>query len=63
MLYCFARADQMVTHRFTDDVAICRAISKKRAIEKFSKLYTDISEEEVFKVSLVRGKVRVLTDY
>ena len=63
MIYCFAKADQMKNHRFTDDVAICRAISKRRAIEKFSKYYTDVSEEEVFKVFLVRGRVKVLTDY
>ncbi len=66
MIYCFARADQMVGHDFTDDVAICIAISKKKAIEKFSKFYANVREKDVFKVSfikLIKGRVEILTDY
>lgn len=66
MIYCFARADQMVGHRFTDDVAICMTTSKKKAIEKFNKLYANVQEKDVFKVSLVKlikGRVEILTDY
>lgn len=66
MIYCFARADQMVGHRFTDDVAICMAISKQKAIKKFSKLYANVQEKDVFKVSLIeliKGRVEILTDY
>ena len=66
MIYCFARADQMVGHRFTDDVAICMAISKQKAIKKFSKLYANVQEKDVSKVSLIeliKGRVEILTDY
>ena len=66
MIYCFAKANQMVGHRFTDDVAICIAISKKKAIEKFGKPYANVREKDVFKVSLIKlikGSVEILTDY
>lgn len=66
MIYCFARADQMVGYRFTDDVAICMAISKQKAIKKFSKLYANVQEKDVFKVSLIeliKGRVEILADY
>ena len=64
MLYCFARPNQMVGHRFTDDVAIVRAINKKVAIKKLSRLYADITEDEIQKVSMKScGKVAILTDY
>lgn len=66
MIYCFAKADQMIGHRFTDDVAICIAVSKKKAIEKFSKPYANVSEKEVFRISLIKlikGRVEILTDY
>lgn len=63
MIYCFARPDQMIGHKFTDDVAICKAISKKRAIKKFSKLYKDVSEKEVFRVAFGKNLPTILTDY
>ena len=63
MIYCFARPDQMIGHKFTDDVAICKAISKKRAIKKFSKLYKDVSEKEVFRVAFGKHLPTILTDY
>lgn len=60
-LYSFARADQMIGHRFTDDVAICFALSKKQAIKKFSRLYDGIEEKEVTREPI--RKVMILTDY
>ena len=61
-LYCFAKADQMVEHRFTDDVAIVRAFTKKQAIEKFRVFYANVSKDDVFRVKLRKG-VYILTDY
>ncbi len=40
-LWCFAKAGQMVDHRFTDDVAIVFAVTKDGAIRKFQNLYID----------------------
>lgn len=62
-LYSFARADAMKDHLFTDDVAICFALNKKRAIKKFLKLYADIEEYEVKKVRFNICKIAILTDY
>lgn len=61
-LYCFARPNQMVDHRFTDDVAICRAWSKKAAIKKFSVLYAGVEEKEVSRINHFKN-VKILTDY
>ena len=61
-LYYFARANQMEGHKFTDDVAIVWAMSKKYAIRKFSVLYANVQENEVNKIGSWTS-VRILTDY
>ena len=61
-IYCFTRPDQMEDHKFTDDVAVVWAISKKSAIKKFSVLYADAQENEVDKIGFWT-RARVLTDY
>ena len=62
--YYFARPDQMREHRFTDDVAICKAWSKKSAIKKFSVLYRDVKETEVARINwFKKPAVKILTDY
>lgn len=62
--YYFARADQMKGHNFTDDVAICKAWSKKSAIKKFSKLYADVKNKEVKRINwFEKPRVKILTDY
>ena len=61
-LYYFARADQMEGHKFTDDVAIVLAMSKKSAIRKFSVLYANVQDNEVNKIGSWTS-VRILTDY
>lgn len=52
----------MVDHKFTDDVAVVWAISKKSAIKKFSVLYEYVQENEVDKIGFWT-RARVLTDY
>ena len=61
-IYCFTRPDQMEGHRFTDDVAVVWAMSKKSAIKKFSVLYENVQENEVDKIGFLTH-ARVLTDY
>lgn len=64
-IYAFTRPGQMVDHNFTDDVAICEAKSHKEAKEKFSALYAEIKDEEVWKVKFPswQSGVVILTDY
>lgn len=64
-LYAFARPDQMVDHKFTDDVAVCKAKSLEDAKIKFSRLYADIKDDEIWKVNFSNSdtEVAVLTDY
>lgn len=63
-LYRFGRADQMIDHNFSDDVAICLAWNKKQAMKKLSTMYSCIEPKEVYRVRwkyIIRGVV--LTDY
>lgn len=62
-LYVFAVPDAMIDHEFNDDVAITWATNKAEAIEKFSKYYNNIQDEEVSVVRFNRGGVSILTDY
>lgn len=65
-LYKLCVPDAMQEHRFTDDVAICWAISKKRAIRKFKRLYDYDDQTMNTSVSRVRfnnWKIAILTDY
>lgn len=66
MIWSFSRADQMIGHKFTDDVAITFALTKKRAIKKFSQWYAEVNPKEVtcqLKKLLKFDGVAVLTDY
>ena len=65
--YMFRRPHALVSpeHRFTDDVALCKAFSKSQAIKIFGKMYSDIKDDEV---CLVKGcfnawGIVVCTDY
>lgn len=64
--YVFARPNGMEGHRFTDDVAICKAASLGEAKRIFSKYYADVLDQEVWKLSgklKDRGNFTILTDY
>jgi hypothetical protein len=50
-------------HVATDDCALCRAWSKKKAIKKFQKLYCDFDESNVSRVRYNKYGIAVLTDY
>ena len=63
MIYYFARPNQMIGHRFTDDVAVCFALSKKKAREKFGMYYKNVKLSEVKRVDLFTFGICVLTDY
>ena len=65
MIYYFARPNQMVGHRFTDDVAVCFALTKKKAIEKFGLYYANVKSSEVKLLRLFSSCpcICVLTDY
>ena len=62
-LYAYARANQMVGHSFTDDVAVCMARSKREAVEMFRLLYGDATRANVKRVRFLPLGVCVLTDY
>ena len=66
--YVFARPNGMEGHRFTDDVAICKAVSLGDAKRIFSKYYADVKDNEVIKISgdpyfKANKDFLVLTDY
>lgn len=62
-LYCYAKADVMGGHDFTDDVAIVRAKTKKKAVKKLLKMYDkSFLKGNVHKVHFVND-VFIATDY
>jgi len=50
-------------HNANDDCALCRAWTKKQAINKFKKLYVSVSEENVSRVRYNQFGIAVLSDY
>ena len=63
-LYCYAKANQMVDHKFVDDVAICWAKNKHEAFDKFSSLYGWATLDDIFEPKyIVNSGVAILTDY
>lgn len=66
MLWCMAISHVMQGHRFSDDVALCRAFTKKGAIKKFQRMYgysNLVLEGCVSRVKMNRDGVAILTDY
>ena len=68
--WVFAKPDQMKGHKFTDDVALCKAASKSEAIRKFSKLYKNIEDKDVWVLNPTKkgqyyycSDIWILTDY
>lgn len=62
-LWCYARGNVMVNHRFSDDVALCLALNKKSARKKFDQLYKGIRENEISPVCFNKFGISILTDY
>lgn len=62
-LYYYAEPNAMTGHKFTDDVAICKASSLEEAIATFKKLYSHASEKTVSKCIMNDFGVCILTDY
>ena len=62
-LYVYAKADQMVDHRFTDDVALTYAVSRKWAVRHFRQLYAVVDKEDVHEVRFNADGVAILTAY
>jgi uncharacterized membrane protein YkvA (DUF1232 family) len=63
MIYCYAKPDSLKGHKFTDDVAVVKAMSKRSAQKKFNYLYKDVDKENIKRIKLSYNKVTILTDY
>ena len=63
--YVFRRPNAMKGHKFTDDVAVCKAVNLGEARRIFSRYYAGIKDDEVFKLTgnLNSDGFLVLTDY
>ena len=70
--WVYRKANQMIDHAFTDDVALCKAQSIEEAYKKFKGIYANVEYEDIFKLQTNRkfqnpnapyAQVWVLTDY
>lgn len=62
-LYVYALPNQMQGHKFSDDVAICKAHSKQEALAIFQRLYLTADATNVQRLHWFGQNVRVLTSY
>lgn len=63
-LWYYAKPDQMEEHKFTDDVAVCKAITKKEAMKIFSEYYGNMTAADVHELAFEPNrKILILTDY
>lgn len=63
-LWCYAKANVMVEHRFTDDVAICEANTLEDAYIKFSKMYSEkLLRGNITEVKFNSDGIFIATDY
>ncbi len=64
-LYCYYLAASMSEsdHNANDDCALCKAWTKKQAINKFKKLYTSVDSENVSRVKFNSYGIAILSDY
>ena len=62
-LYVYAKPNQMVGHKFSDDCAIVYAENKDEAMELFRKLYSNIQYKDINEVFFNDYDVAILTSY
>ena len=53
----------MINHYFTDNCAICFALTRQQAMKKFRKFYNYSLDESIDKVYINFGGIAILTDY
>lgn len=62
-LWCYAKADQMVDHKFNDDVAMCYALTRRGAWKKIFPFYGNATIDDIHRTYFCSGKIAILTDY
>ena len=55
-LYCYAKPNHTIPHRYIIDVETCWAKDIDEAMKKFSELYGDIQKEDVTLVKSKKGE-------
>jgi hypothetical protein len=54
----------MEEHKFTDDVAVCKATTKKEAMKIFAEYYGNMTAEDVGELAFRKDQnIIILTDY
>lgn len=61
-IFVYKKPNAMIGHKYTDDVAITKAVNKEEALTKF-KQYYDCDIEDIERVWFNSGGVAILTDY
>ena len=61
-IFVYKKPNAMMSHKYTDDVAITKATNKEEALTKFRQYY-DCDIEDIEEVWFNIGGVAILTDY
>ena len=61
-IFVYKKPNAMIGHKYTDDVAITKAINKEEALIKFEQYY-DCNIKDIEEVGFNTGGVAILTDY
>ena len=69
MVYAYAKSGSMIGHKYTDDAAVTFALTRRKAVKKFKRYYTEVNDSDVVNITpgllqcLVSRRIVILTDY
>lgn len=69
MVYVYTKSGSMIGHKYTDDAAATFALTRRKAVKKFKRYYTEVNDGDVVNITpgllqcLVSRRIVILTDY
>lgn len=69
MIYVYTKSGSIIGHQFTDDAAVTFALTRRKAVKKFKRYYTEVNDSDVVNITpgllqcLASRRIVILTDY
>ena len=69
MFYAYSKSGSMIGHKYTDDAAVTFALTRRKAVKKFKRYYTEVNDGDVVNITpgllqcLLSRRIVILTDY